>query len=165
MNRRGRLASARTWLPAFSGKNVLRGYCKHFAVDWRCAAIELKMLGVKIDPAYLAQRDKTEAEAMRQRQEKKQLEGAAITEHWHPYTDPMSAYLDGSYEALYDLELRQRDDPVPVPTETWTFADPGRKRCGSERVRMKPACWSNLTCGLVSEASWPSHCRYLGAGC
>jgi hypothetical protein len=89
---------------------VLRGYCKHFAVDWRCGAIELQMLGVKLDPAYLAQRAKAEAEAIQKRLEKKQQAEAANNEHWHPYTDMLSAYLDGSYESLHDLQLRQMAD-------------------------------------------------------
>jgi hypothetical protein len=63
MNKQGRLDSARAWLTKYGGKNVLRGYCKHFAVDWLCAASELQMLGFQIDPNYLAQREKTEAEA------------------------------------------------------------------------------------------------------
>ncbi|EMB18838.1 hypothetical protein RE6C_00471 [Rhodopirellula europaea 6C] len=25
-------------MPEYTGKNVLRGYCKHFGVDWRCAS-------------------------------------------------------------------------------------------------------------------------------
>jgi hypothetical protein len=107
MNRQGRLNSARAWLTKYGGKNVLRGYCKHFAVDWRSAAIELKMLGVKIDPNYLAQREKTEAELIEQRRAKKQRAEEIKNQHWHPYTDSLSAFLDGDYEAHYDLELRQ----------------------------------------------------------
>ena len=44
----------------YQGSNVLRGYCKHFGVDWRCAAIELQSLGVRIDKTYLQQREVTE---------------------------------------------------------------------------------------------------------
>jgi hypothetical protein len=108
LNRKGRLAAAHTWLSKFDGKNVLRGYCKHFAVDWRCGAIELQMLGAKLDPAYLAQRDK--AETIQKRQAKKQQAEAAKNEHWHPYTDMLSAYRDGAFEALHDLQLRQMAD-------------------------------------------------------
>lgn len=110
LDRRGRLAAARTWLTKFDGKNILRGYCKHFAVNWRCGAIELQMLGVKLDPAYSAQRDRTEAEAMQKRQAKKQQAEVAKNEHWHSYTDPLSAYLDGDFEAMHDLQLRQMAD-------------------------------------------------------
>ena len=56
MNRPARLQSAVAWLKAFDGRHVLRSYCKHFGVDWRCAAVELQQLGVILDPEYLESR-------------------------------------------------------------------------------------------------------------
>lgn len=53
MKRAGRLQSAKKWLDSFEGKNVVRGYAKWFGVDLLCAAKELQLLGVKVDPAYL----------------------------------------------------------------------------------------------------------------
>jgi hypothetical protein len=70
MNRSARLDSAKKWIPTYTGKHLLHGYCNHYAVDWRCAVIELKLLGITIDPAYIAQRERTEAEIQRQRQAK-----------------------------------------------------------------------------------------------
>lgn len=107
MKRVRRLAAAKAWMTSYSGKNVLRGYCTHFAVDWRCAAAELQMLGVKLDPAYLAQRVRTEAEQSRKRIERRRKQQADTDQHWHPYTDPVAAYLAGDFEALHDLEQRQ----------------------------------------------------------
>jgi len=107
MTREGRRASAVTWLPTYTGKNELRGYCNHFAVDWRCAAAELKLLGVNLDAAYLAQRERTEAETIRKRQEQKQHRDAKSSGRWHPYADPMAAYAAGDFAALHDLEHRQ----------------------------------------------------------
>ncbi len=52
MKRRQRLDAAGAWLPKYEGKNIVRGYRKHFGVDYVCAFIELDMLGVKIDPVY-----------------------------------------------------------------------------------------------------------------
>lgn len=105
MKRAGRLASAKSWLPTYTGKSILRGYCKHFAVNWRCAAMELKQLGIKLDPEYLAIREKSEAETVRKRQEKKQEQ--AVNQHWHPYSDPFEAYLASDFAALHELELRR----------------------------------------------------------
>ena len=34
LKRPARLQSAASWLKQYSGKNVLRGYCKHFGGDW-----------------------------------------------------------------------------------------------------------------------------------
>ena len=53
MNRPARLQSAKAWLQKYSGKNAIKGYRKHFAVDWKCAAIELEMLGVELDRDYV----------------------------------------------------------------------------------------------------------------
>ena len=55
MKREGRLQSAKTWLKSFQGDNVVRGYAKWFGVDLICAFKELELLGVELDPKYLAQ--------------------------------------------------------------------------------------------------------------
>ncbi|MEO1617577.1 MAG: hypothetical protein AAFV88_17120 [Planctomycetota bacterium] len=108
MNRARRIASARSWLTRYTGKNILRGYSKHFGVDWRCAAAELEMLGVKIDAKYLATREANEAELVRKRKERKREreELERETAQSHPYTDSSSAYLAGDFAALHDLEQR-----------------------------------------------------------
>lgn len=59
MTRRGRLDAARRWLPKYAGKNVVRGYAKWYGVDLGCALKELQMLGVPLDPVYVAQLRKT----------------------------------------------------------------------------------------------------------
>ena len=50
--RQGRLQAAKTWLRSYPGKNIARGYRKHFGVDSLCAIRELRLLGFAIDPAY-----------------------------------------------------------------------------------------------------------------
>ena len=52
LTRQGRLQAAKTWLRSYPGKNIARGYRKHFGVDSLCAIRELRLLGVAIDPAY-----------------------------------------------------------------------------------------------------------------
>ena len=52
MKRPERLQAARAWLSAYSGKDVVRGYARWFGTDLWCAVLELRMLGVKIDPKY-----------------------------------------------------------------------------------------------------------------
>lgn len=107
MKRPARLESAKKWIPTYTGKHLLRGYCNHYAVDWRCAAIELKLLGITIDPTYVAQRERTEAETQRQRQAKKEERESLQNQHWHPFTDAYSAYLAGDFAALHDLQVRE----------------------------------------------------------
>ena len=52
LTRQGRLQAAKTWLRSYPGKNIARGYRKHFGVDSLCAIRELRLLGVAIDPTY-----------------------------------------------------------------------------------------------------------------
>ncbi len=115
LKRPQRLQSAKTWITTFTGKNLLRGYCRRFAVDWRCAAIELKLLGISIDSAYLAKRERSEAEIKSHRQARKEEDKSHLdqhrqpNQHWHPFTDTFSAFLAGDFEALHELEMRQAD--------------------------------------------------------
>ena len=48
MTRETRIQSARHWLQTYTGKNIIRGYCKWFGVDPLAAVIELRQLGVPI---------------------------------------------------------------------------------------------------------------------
>ena len=105
MQRSARLQSAASWLKEYGGKNVLRGYCKHFGVDWRCAAGELKQLGVRLDLEYLKQRAITEQELAKSRQQRRAAQsGEASSDGWYDYSVPLEAYLGEDYAALYAME-------------------------------------------------------------
>lgn len=54
MKRPARLQMAPRWLATFRGNSVVRGYAKWFGVDPACAVRELTLLGVELDPRYLA---------------------------------------------------------------------------------------------------------------
>ncbi len=53
MKQPGRLQSARAWLPTYKGKNIVKGYRKHYGVDLLCAIRELEMLGIVLNPEYI----------------------------------------------------------------------------------------------------------------
>ena len=53
MDRKRRLDSAKHWLPTYKGKNIIKGYKKHYGVDWICAIKELELLGVDLNPEYV----------------------------------------------------------------------------------------------------------------
>ncbi len=55
MKRASRLQAAKSWIPKYEGKNIVRGYSKHFAVDKLCAIKELQILGIIIEPEYIKQ--------------------------------------------------------------------------------------------------------------
>ncbi|MEA3570889.1 hypothetical protein U9M73_12930 [Paenibacillus phoenicis] len=55
LNQEGRLQAAKHWLVKYNGKNLVRGYSNHFAVDLLCAVRELEKLGIQIDKEYKKQ--------------------------------------------------------------------------------------------------------------
>ena len=55
MKRSHRLQAAKRWIHKYNGKNIVKGYSKHFAVDKICAAKELKILGQSILEEYIDQ--------------------------------------------------------------------------------------------------------------
>jgi hypothetical protein len=74
MKRPARLQSAKMWIPTYTGKNLVKGYCKHFAVDLVCAVNELRMLDAKLDEQYVARALQSREQAILARQDKKQEE-------------------------------------------------------------------------------------------
>jgi hypothetical protein len=109
MKRSARIQSAASWLKKYDGKNLLRAYCKHYGVDWRCAAIELKQLGVHLDPDYLRQREISEQQQAKSRQRRRAGQrGEVSSGSGSDYATPLEAYLAEDYSALYAME-RQFD--------------------------------------------------------
>jgi hypothetical protein len=97
MKRQARLASARTWLAKFSGKNVVRGYANWFGVDLLCAVKELSLCGVAIDPAYVSQLKATFASRSRRRP--KQSAAEPQSADYGLDCDENFAYIAGETEA------------------------------------------------------------------
>lgn len=97
MNRQTRLASARSWLMKFPGKNVVRSYAKWFGVDLFCAAKELSLCGVAVDPSYVAQLKATLASrsSRRAKQPVEDPQSAGYGVDW----DENFAYIAGRTEA------------------------------------------------------------------
>jgi hypothetical protein len=81
MNRPARLASARHWLGAFEGRNVVRGYARWFGVDRLCAVKELGLLGVAVDPEYVAMLERSHQEQIRTSGEARARRDAADEAH------------------------------------------------------------------------------------
>ena len=72
--------AAVSFLRGFTGKNVVRGYARWFGVDLGCALVELQMLGVPLDPTYVARVRETLREKERigrQRNERRRSARAA----------------------------------------------------------------------------------------
>lgn len=55
MKRDDRLRAAEYWPPKYEGKDIIKGYSKHFGVNKLCAIKELEVLGHKFKPEYIKQ--------------------------------------------------------------------------------------------------------------
>jgi hypothetical protein len=76
MNRKSRLQSARAWLAQFRGTHIAQAYSRWFDVDRLCAIIELRSLGVQLDPAYVraVQQTLSEPSCRKRKRRKEQLD-------------------------------------------------------------------------------------------
>ena len=116
MKRSARLQSAVPWLKEFEGKNVLRSYCKRYGVDWRCAAIELRRLGIEVDPAYLSQREQSERQLINRRRQRREARASKdSTPEPIEYESLFDAYLAKDFAALHAMEC-ERDGIAPGST-------------------------------------------------
>ncbi|WP_407270407.1 hypothetical protein [Radiobacillus sp. PE A8.2] len=55
MDRPRRLQAALHWIPKYDGKNLVRGYSRHFNVNQWCAVNELETLGYHYSESYMQQ--------------------------------------------------------------------------------------------------------------
>lgn len=92
MSRSGRLFSARQWVKAFEGKNLVRGYAKWFGVDRLCAAKELGMMGV-VDPTYVARLECRRHERVRMRAEARARAAARAEAHQRELLDEQDEHF------------------------------------------------------------------------
>jgi len=129
MARPARLQAAKHWLPSYTGKNMVRGYAKHFAVDLLCAVKELEMLGYRISPEYIEQLKNSIEDLIRQRKEQKRAKRdkeiampfesddrffyiAGYTSGGAPYGVTWEEMeLDRSYSPVDSLD--EEDDKIP----------------------------------------------------
>lgn len=129
MNREGRLQSVPRWLAGYEGSNVIRSYRKRYGVDWLCAINELQLLGVTLDPVYVAQLQRTVEEQEKQNR-KRRLERrqAALDEDWterYQYSEGGNYFVAGytsngvsygvAWEEARAQGLIESDEPKDPP--------------------------------------------------
>ena len=97
MRRENRLESAKNWIPTYSGKNIIRGYCKWFAVDLQCAISELKTLNVKLDEQYVNHALKCQAGMItaRKKQREEKIKRESELENFCEDSDDTFYYIAG----------------------------------------------------------------------
>jgi len=52
LNRKERLKSGKSWIPSYTGKNIVKGYSNWYGTDLLCSIKELRLHGVLIDESY-----------------------------------------------------------------------------------------------------------------
>ncbi|WP_018248781.1 hypothetical protein [Orenia marismortui] len=95
--RKQRLQSAKTWIPTYTGKNLVRGYKRWYGVNFVCAIKELEMLGYEIDLEYkeqiLKQEEAKRKAAKRRKAEEKKKQ--AEEEYFNSDQDENFYYIAG----------------------------------------------------------------------
>ncbi|MGB9620667.1 MAG: hypothetical protein ACPL7K_09665, partial [Armatimonadota bacterium] len=118
--RKQRLQAASEWIKNYAGKDIVRGYRRHFRVDRLCALIEPKACGVPISDERIesARRDLERLDT--QRVERKTLRAL----EFGPDQDDNFAYIVGytSGGAPYgvtweELDLLEHEDDQFVDSE------------------------------------------------
>ena len=136
-NRPQRLQVAPTWLASYTGRNVVKGYRKHFAVDWSCAFQELQLLGLEIDPAYQQQVLQSVAANKRRKAQKETPWASEIESDQDENFAYIAGYTSGGF--LYGITweemdaINEEEEPMDeqireilqnIP-EGWTVAEEG----------------------------------------
>jgi hypothetical protein len=123
LSREKRLKSAKTWLAAYRGKNVVRGYRKWFGVSDVCAIVELRLLGVDIPDARLeqARRNERDRAAHNARRKQKWARPETFRESDETFAF-IAGYTEGgapygvTWEEMEALEARAEMPPDPFRT-------------------------------------------------
>ena len=92
LSRQSRLQAAPYWIAQYPGNNILRGYRKHFGVDFECALKELTLLGIGFDVQSIHQWRQSfheQQEYHRRRREAQRHQGAPHHHEWDYFLDAM----------------------------------------------------------------------------
>jgi hypothetical protein len=119
MNRAQRLQCAPSWLATQTGRTPVqtaKAYRKRHGVDWPCAVQELSLLGVNLDPGWVAQLYRSLEGAQRARRQRRESQEQA----WDLDSDHYFAYIAGytpggaafgiTWEEWRQMEAEQSED-------------------------------------------------------
>jgi hypothetical protein len=91
----------------FSGKNIVRSYANWFGVDLLCAAKELSLCGVAVDPAYVAQFETTFASRSSRRPKQPVADPQSVS--YGVDWDENFAYIAGRTEAGFPYGITWKE--------------------------------------------------------
>jgi len=95
MSRNSRLDSARHWIPTYQGKDIVRGYSKHYKTSMLCAAIELKMLGLDVSEERIAKLKRDEEQRATANRVRKEKRRERELHELYDYCDDTYAFIAG----------------------------------------------------------------------
>ena len=128
-------------------------YCKRYDVDWRCAAIDLKQLGIQLDSEYPNRREQSERQVVKERIRRRESRTSEHSLH-HPieYESSFDAYLAKDFSALHAMECQRTDltqtlaDPfLPTDVSSACCASEQRPQLGFVEIWAMAACYGLLT--------------------
>ena len=90
MKSAARLQSAKSWIPTYTGSNIIKGYKNWFGVDLICAVRELRCLGIKLDEQYISAAMKSREQSIILKQKKRE-------ENEKKFKDPLFDSDDNFY--------------------------------------------------------------------
>lgn len=93
-NRKDRLANANKWLQTYNGKNIVKGYAKHFGVDKLCAVQELERLGYSYSDKYKQHLKDEQVRKAEERRERKRKREADLIEPIFDSDDYFARIID-----------------------------------------------------------------------
>ena len=85
LKRKDRLRQASRWILEYTGKNIIKGYRKHFKVHPLCAAYDLRMLGIEISESRIQQLKKDVENRRKQNEHRRQLKEQQRLQIIDPY--------------------------------------------------------------------------------
>jgi hypothetical protein len=105
-----RLLKAKDWIGTYTGKNIVRGYARHFRVDLLAAIKELRMLGVTVTTEYETAVKHTMADRTEQNRKKKEAKQNADT--LKEFQDGEFAFIAGYTSGGLPYGVRWDDMPM-----------------------------------------------------
>ena len=117
LSRTKRLKLAPRWISAYTGKNTVRGYARHFGVDLICAVTEMRMLGYQVPGEYELAVKRSIADRSLQRKKKREAKEAAA--------NPPDDFSDGEFAFI--AGYTSGGSPYGIRREEPGFALAGNK--------------------------------------
>jgi hypothetical protein len=108
-----RLSIAKDWIDKYKGKNLVRGYAKHFATDLLCAIKELRMLGVTVTAGY--EEDVKRAITDRAEQNRKKKEALQLSDDNDGLQDESFAFIAGYTEGAVPFGVTWAEMQADTP--------------------------------------------------